>query len=254
MKHEELKTAVRKEYAGIALGSKSGCCGGSTSIDCQSLQLGYSQADLDTIPEGSNLGLGCGNPFKAIQIEKGWTVLDLGSGAGFDCFLASGFVGKDGKVIGVDMTPEMIEKARRNAEKADIDNVEFRLGEIEHLPVGDNSVDLIISNCVINLSTDKEAVFREAFRVLKKGGKLALSDIISRSPIHESYRKDPALYAGCVSGAVTEETYLSAIETAGFIDGKVMAKHESADGILNVLPENASGIDVFSALITAEKP
>jgi arsenite methyltransferase len=176
---------------------------------------------LKAVPEGSNLGLGCGNPNAIASLEEGETVLDLGSGAGFDCFIAANKVGSKGKVIGVDMTSEMIDKAKRNAKKGHYDNVEFRLGEIEKLPVSDNSVDVVLSNCVINLSTDKEKVFQEAYRVLRPGGRLMISDIVLSKELPESVRNNVSAFAGCVSGAVLKDEYLKLIENTGFKEVKV---------------------------------
>ena len=185
---------------------------------------------MASVPEGSNLGLGCGNPVALASLKEGDTVLDLGSGAGFDCFLAANKVGKKGLVIGVDMTPEMIEKARENAKKGNYQNVEFRLGEIEKLPVADNYVDVIISNCVINLSPDKEKVFQEAFRILKPGGKLMVSDIVLSTELPEPIRNSVMAYIGCVAGAMLKEKYVDTIKSTGFID-------------ISVLDETSFGID-----------
>ena len=179
-------------------------------------RIGYSEAELTAVPEGANLGLGCGNPIALASLKEGETVLDLGSGAGFDCFLAAGRVGSTGKVIGVDMTPEMLERARENARKDNIENVEFRQGDIEHLPVEDGCVDVIISNCVINLAPDKGRVFSEAFRVLKPGGRLMVSDIVLTKPLPEFVKNSIAAYIGCVAGASLREDYLEAMRQAGF--------------------------------------
>ncbi|MFX1377405.1 MAG: arsenite methyltransferase [Promethearchaeota archaeon] len=187
-----------------------------------STQLGYSENDLKDVPNGANLALGCGNPTAHASIKEGETVLDLGSGGGLDCFIAANKVGKTGKVIGVDMTPGMLSRARENAVKGNYNNVEFRLGEIENLPVGDNSVDLIISNCVINLSPDKEQVFREAFRVLKPGGRLMVSDIVLLKELPEVIRKDAQAYASCIGGAIMKDKYLGAINNAGFKDVEII--------------------------------
>jgi ubiquinone/menaquinone biosynthesis C-methylase UbiE len=171
---------------------------------------------MDNVPEGANLGLGCGNPVALASLKEGETVLDLGSGAGFDCFLAANKVGREGRVIGVDMTPEMLDKARENARDGDYANVEFRLGEIENLPVANSSVDIIISNCVINLARDKERVFKEAFRVLKPGGRIIVSDIVLNRELPEKIKSSIEAYVGCVAGASPEPEYLKAIESAGF--------------------------------------
>ncbi len=230
MKEEEIRKFVRLGYADVARGSgsccgpkkTSGCCGSIDSFKNVSKAIGYTDEDMESVPDGANLGLGCGNPVALASIREGEVVLDLGSGAGFDCFLAAGRVGAKGKVIGVDMTPEMLEKARENAEKGGYKNVEFRLGEIENLPVADNTVDLIISNCVINLSPQKEQVFREAYRVLKPGGRIMVSDIVLLGELPDSVKKSVAAYIGCVAGATVKESYLDAIIKAGFADVKTI--------------------------------
>ncbi|OGO19247.1 MAG: arsenite S-adenosylmethyltransferase [Chloroflexi bacterium RBG_16_50_9] len=228
MKEEEIKKSVREGYAKIAerggscCNTASSCCGGASLAQDISKSIGYTEAELNTVPEGANLGLGCGNPVALASLKKGEIVLDLGSGAGFDCFLAANKVGKNGKIIGIDMTPEMIEKARENARKGNYGNVEFRLGEIENLPAADNSVDIIISNCVINLAPDKRRVFQEAFRVLKSGGRLMISDITLTKELPETIRESIQAYVGCISGAIMKDQYLSAIEDAGFRDVRVI--------------------------------
>ncbi len=231
MKEAEIKKRVREGYARIARkgksccdGASASCCGGADLAATISKKIGYSDEELSAVPEGANLGLGCSNPVALASLKEGETVLDLGSGAGFDCFLAASRVGKRGRVIGVDMTPEMVEKARENARKGDYANVEFRLGEIEHLPVADNSVDAIISNCVINLSPDKPQVFREAFRALKPGGRLMVSDIVLLKELPDVIRKSVAAYVGCISGALLKEDYLNTIRSAGFQQVKVVAE------------------------------
>lgn len=218
MSDEELKKFIQEFYARIA---ENGC--GCGCADCCSTNAGeylpdYSDEELSGIPEEANLGLGCGNPLMFADIREGQTVLDLGCGAGFECFVASRKVGPGGKVIGVDMTPEMIEKARKNAAAGNFLNVNFILAEIESLPLPDESVDLIISNCVINLSPDKERVFREAFRVLRSGGKLAISDVVLTRKLPEEIKNDLTAYAGCLSGAVIKTDYLNLIEKVGFVD------------------------------------
>jgi len=222
MQDEKIKKAVRENYADIARRktsccSSASCCGSPADVtQTISKAIGYTNEELSSVPEGTNLGLGCGNPVALASLKEGETVLDLGSGAGFDCFLAANRVGPGGKVIGVDMTPEMLEKARENAERNGYSNVEFRLGEIENLPTGDNSVDVIISNCVINLSPDKERVFREAYRVLKPGGRVMVSDIVLLKELPDFIRQSIAAYVGCISGALMKDEYLKAIEKAGF--------------------------------------
>jgi arsenite methyltransferase len=229
MKDEKIKKIVREGYAKLAKKETTCCtstpapCSCSTSTSDEiSRRIGYSQEDLKSVPEGANLGLGCGNPVALAPLRKGETVLDLGSGAGFDCFLAAGRVGKSGKVIGVDMTPEMIDKARENARKGRYQNVEFRLGEIENLPVADGTVDVVISNCVINLSPDKKRVFEEAFRVLKPRGRLMVSDIVLMKRLPEIIKKNVQAYIGCLSGAEKKDIYLKTIENAGFQEVRVI--------------------------------
>lgn len=230
MKEADVKKFVRAGYANIAKEGDSccscgpSCCGSTNTAQAISKQIGYSEEDMQAVPEGANLGLGCGNPIALASLEEGETVLDLGSGAGFDCFLAAQKVGKNGKVIGVDMTPEMLERARENAGKGNYANVEFRLGEIENLPIADNSVDVVISNCVINLSPDKKRVFNEVFRVLKPGGRLMVSDIALLKPLPDVIRNSIEAYVGCVAGASLREEYLEDIKAAGFGDIKIMSE------------------------------
>jgi len=220
---------VREGYAKVARGSGS-CCGqpssccGSASAETTSRAVGYSDVELASIPDGSDLGLGCGNPVALASLRPGETVLDLGSGAGIDCFLAAQKVEPTGRVIGVDMTPEMIEKARLNSEKVRVTNVQFRLGEIEHLPVSDGSVDVVISNCVINLSPDKPQVFREAFRVLRPGGRLMVSDIVLDSPLPQGLLDSVGAYVGCISGASLKADYLAMMTAAGFSNVSVVSE------------------------------
>ncbi len=228
MQDEAIRKRVREGYGAIAkaegscCGPTKSCCSGPSLAEQVSKNIGYSDEEIEGVPDGANLGLGCGNPVALASLKEGEVVLDLGSGAGFDCFLAASKVGRTGKVIGIDMTAEMLEKARENASKGDYQNVEFRLGEIEHIPVGDNSVDVIISNCVINLSPDKAAVFGEAFRVLKPGGRLMVSDIVLEGELPDVVRESAAAYVGCISGAVLKEDYLSLIRHAGFAEVDVL--------------------------------
>lgn len=227
---KNIKEAVKKSYGEIASGKQSGCCGGSSccgsrqAVNIISYAVGYDDEEMNSVPEGANLGLGCGNPTAIASIKEGETVLDLGSGAGFDAFLASKKVGDQGQVIGVDMTSEMIERAKKNAINGGYKNVDFRLGEIENLPVDNNSIDLIISNCVINLSLDKEKVFKESYRVLKNGGRIMVSDLVLAKPLPEKIMKSVEAYAGCIAGALLEKDYLSAIKKAGFSDVQVVEK------------------------------
>jgi len=220
MKTSEIRKQVRGAYARIAT-NQSSCCGGSVcgepaSAHEVSAGSGYTREQMASVPEGTNLGLGCGNPVAIASLQEGETVLDLGCGAGFDCFLAADRVGPKGRVIGVDMTPEMLDRAREQAEKDRYGNVEFRLGEIENLPAADNSIDVVMSNCVINLSTDKARVFQEAYRVLKPGGRIIISDIVISRPLPECIQQSIASYVGCVSGAMLKTSYLGVIEQAGF--------------------------------------
>ncbi len=225
-----IRDFVRKRYAGIArqggscCSSAASCCGGVTP-ESAGRKIGYSEEELRSVPEGSNLGLGCGNPTALASLRKGETVMDLGSGAGFDCFLAAREVGPAGRVIGVDMTPEMLEKARENARAGGYGNVEFRLGEIEHLPAADASVDAVLSNCVINLSPTKEAVFAEAYRVLKPGGRVMISDIVLAGDLPEAVASSLAAYAGCIAGAVRKDEYLRLMEKAGFRDVRIVGEN-----------------------------
>jgi len=275
MKEAEIKKSVREGYAKIAqqggscCNTESSCCNSTGLAHNISKSIGYTEEEMNTAPEGANLGLGCGNPVALASLKVGETVIDLGSGAGFDCFLASGRVGKNGRVIGIDMTPEMIARARENAGKNDYDNVEFRLGEIENLPAADNSVDVIISNCVINLSTDKRRVFKEAFRVLKPGGRLMVSDIVLTKELPESIKNSIEAYVGCISGAMVKHEYLEAVESAGFkeveaIDESTfpidcMANDPTAKAImesLNLTPETAQELisSVLSVKVYGGKP
>lgn len=227
MKEEKIKKLVRNRYAKVAKTDGS-CCASSVSCcsaptDAQvSKMIGYSEDEVNSVPEGANLGLGCGNPTALASLKEGEQVVDLGSGAGFDCFLAAKKVGKKGKVIGVDMTPEMLGKARINAKKGKYTNVEFRLGEIENLPVADCSADIIISNCVINLAPNKKRVFEEAFRVLAPHGRLMVSDIVLLKELPESIQKNVEAYAGCISGAEIKDKYLDLIKKAGFQEVKIL--------------------------------
>ncbi len=228
MTKRKIKETVKERYSKIVsegsscCGPSSSCCGSVDFAQDISKNIGYSDEELKSVPEGSNLGLGCGNPVALASLREGEIVLDLGSGAGLDCFLASQKVGEKGKVIGVDMTPEMVKKARENAIKGGYRNIEFRLGEIENLPVPDNSVDVVISNCVINLSPDKDKVFSEAFRVLKPGGRLMVSDIVLLKELPEPLKENIDAYIGCISGAAIKAEYLKKIESAGFKDVKVI--------------------------------
>jgi len=222
MRKEEIKKVVREGYAKIAKQDSSccvpanSCCGSTDLAQDTSKSIGYTEEELKAVPEGANLGLGCGNPVALASLREDETVLDLGSGAGFDCFLAANRVGNTGRVIGVDMTPEMIEKARENARKGNYQNVEFRFGEIENLPVADSSVDVVISNCVINLSPDKRRVFAEAFRVLKPGGRLMVSDIVLLRELPDFIKNSIEAYIGCLSGAIMKDEYIDTIKSAGF--------------------------------------
>lgn len=256
---------VREAYTQVAIannegggcGVESSCCGVSDDASINTListRLGYSEADLKHVPKGADMGLGCGNPKAIASLKPGETVVDLGSGGGFDCFLAAAEVGEEGLVIGVDMTPEMISKARGNAEKGKYGNVEFRLGEIEALPIADNTADVIISNCVINLSPDKARVFRDAYRVLKPGGRLAISDVVATVELPQEMRTDPQLIAGCMGNASLIETLEGWIEAAGFESIRIQPKDESRDFIRDWAPGRGIEDYVVSATIEAIKP
>jgi arsenite methyltransferase len=251
-KNDETRAQVRTAYAKVARGEDGcsiGCCGTDGG---GSLMLGYSADDLSSVPEGADLGLGCGNPQAIAALKPGETVLDLGSGAGFDCFLAAKRVGRTGRVIGVDMTPEMVTKARDNARRVEATNVDFRLGEIEHLPVLDASVDAILSNCVINLSPDKGAVFREAFRVLKPGGRLAISDVIATKTMPAELAKNIEAYTGCVAGAASAETLRRFLSEAGFEQVTITVRAGSDAIMEQCMP--GSSTYVASAVIEGTKP
>jgi SAM-dependent methyltransferase len=228
MEKEEIRKVVREGYGKIAKQGSSccapvkSCCGGSDLAQDISRNIGYTEEELKAVPEGANLGLGCGNPIALASLKEGEVVLDLGSGAGFDCFLAANQVGKTGKVIGVDMTPEMLEKSRENARKVNSANVEFRLGEIENLPVADSSVDVVISNCVINLSPEKRRVFTETFRVLKPGGRLMISDMVLLKELPDFLKNSIEAYVGCLSGALLKDEYIRTIKAAGFQDVRII--------------------------------
>ena len=228
MNKEETKKIVREGYAKVAVQGSScctpvdPCCGSTDTSKDISKTIGYTDEELNSVPDGANMGLGCGNPVAIASLKEGETVLDLGSGPGLDCFLAAEKVGENGKVIGVDMTQEMLEKARDNAVKGNYSNVEFRLGEIEHLPVADNSVDVVISNCVINLSPDKESVFKETFRVLKPGGRIMVSDVVLSKELPDFLKNSDEAYIGCISGAPLKDEYLGTIENAGFKEVEIV--------------------------------
>jgi arsenite methyltransferase len=260
---DKIRQSVRQSYASVAKAANENkshgvavsCCGVSAnSQGIASVELGYSHEQLLAIPKGADMGLGCGNPQAIAQIQKNETVLDLGSGGGFDCFLASRQLQGTGLVIGVDMTADMISKAREHAEKMPFDNVEFRLGEIEHLPVADNSVDVIISNCVINLSPDKKQAFKDCFRVLKSGGRLAISDIVAIKPLPDKLRSDAALYSGCMAGACLIFELETMLSDAGFLDISIDVKEDSCDFIKNWAPNSNIEDYVLSATIVAKKP
>jgi len=264
-RHDEIRNHVRDSYAqvadasnnGDACGVESSCCGVSADLDINtlnSLRLGYSENDMNSVPEGADMGLGCGNPHAIASLKSGDIVVDLGSGGGFDVFLAAREVGDRGRVIGIDMTPTMISKARNNADKAGLINVEFRLGEIEYLPVADNSVDVIISNCVINLSPDKAQVFRDAYRILKPQGRLAISDVVATIELPEEMRTDKKLHAGCMAGASLIKDLYTMLAEVGFEEIDITPKDESREFIRDWAP--GSGVEdyVLSAHIQAVKP
>ncbi|MCU7844585.1 MAG: arsenite methyltransferase [Candidatus Thiodiazotropha sp. (ex Monitilora ramsayi)] len=256
---------VRQAYAEVAQASNensacgvgSSCCGVSDDAAINTListRLGYSEADLAQVPDGADMGLGCGNPKAIASLQPGEVVVDLGSGGGFDCFLAAAEVGDEGRVIGVDMTPDMLTKARGNAIKGNYTNVEFRLGEIEHLPIADATADVIISNCVINLSPDKARVFRDAYRILKPGGRLAISDVVATVELPEEMRNDPLLISGCMGNASLIEELEGMIDAAGFERTRIAPKDESREFIRDWAPGRGVEEYVVSATIEAVKP
>ena len=264
MDDAQIKEIVRARYGGIAEAAgadsccapASSCCGDTaagTPAD-KSRQMGYSDAELAAVPDGANLGLGCGNPQGIAGLKPGEVVIDLGSGAGFDCFLAARQVGAGGRVIGVDMTHEMLKKARENAAKISAANVEFRLGELEHLPVADSTADAILSNCVINLVPDKAQVYREAFRVLKAGGRLAISDVVNTAPLTPELQADAALLCGCIAGASPVERIESWLAQAGFVDVRVTPQPESRELVASWAPGRGIENFVASATVEARKP
>jgi SAM-dependent methyltransferase len=262
---DEIRQNVRESYAQVAESSNNGdscgtqtsCCGVSDDAAINTLvstRLGYSEGDLKNVPEGADMGLGCGNPRAIASIKPGETILDLGSGGGFDCFLAAAETGESGHVIGIDMTPTMISKARNNAVKGQYHHVEFRLGEIEHMPVANETVDVIISNCVINLSPNKKQVFNEAFRVLKPGGRLAISDVVASTELPEEMRNDLALYSGCMAGASQITELQSILKENGFEQINISPKDDSKDFIKDWAPGRGVEDYVLSATIEAVKP
>ncbi len=250
----EIKDMVRTRYGEIAAGTASSCCDTALPFAKQAQDYGYTAEDIAAVPEGANLGLGCGNPQAIAAMQPGETIVDLGSGAGFDCFLAARQVGPTGHVIGVDMTHEMLARARENATKLAAANVEFRLGEIEHLPIADNTADVILSNCVVNLVPDKEQVFREAFRVLKPGGRLAISDVVNVKTLPPALAADRALVCGCVAGAAPATDVESWLAAAGFTSIRVTIRQESRDMIESWAPGRGIEDYVASAIIEARKP
>lgn len=261
LQNNEIRQAVRQQYGRVAESGRAGCssgptCCGTPAANAEALSrgLGYTADEVGDVPQGANMGLGCGNPQAIAALKRGEVVLDLGSGGGFDCFLAARQVGETGQVIGVDMTPEMISKARTNAAKGDYSNVEFRLGEIENLPIADESVDVIISNCVINLSPDKPRVFNEAYRALKPGGRLAISDVVALAELPGEIRQDLALYTGCMAGASTVPEVEAVLRASGFTEIRVAPKDESKSFIREWAPGMDIADYVVSATVEAVKP
>jgi arsenite methyltransferase len=261
MNTDEIKDLVRARYGSIATAASDSCCGPATSccgpapeVDAKSSRMGYTAAELGAVPEGANLGLGCGNPQAIAALHPGEVLVDLGSGAGFDCLLAARQVGSGGRVIGVDMTHEMLKKARDNAARIGAGNVEFRLGELEHLPVADNTADVIISNCVINLVPDKPQVFREALRVLKPGGRLAIADVVNIAPLPAELASDKALLCGCVAGAASPAALEGWLAAAGFVDVSIAVKPESREYVATWAAGRGIENYVCSATIEARKP
>ena len=262
VQNDQVRQQVRNRYKEIAIQDIQGssCCSPASSsstccdnVDEVSAKLGYSDEELSGVPQGANLGLGCGNPQAIASLQPGEVVLDLGSGGGFDCFLAAKQVGESGQVYGVDMTPEMVSRARSNALKNGYENVEFRLGEIEHLPISDSSIDVIISNCVINLSPDKQQVFNEAYRVLKTGGRLAISDVVTTVALPAEIKEDMDSLANCVSGASSVDEVQAMLQASGFIDIVVEPKDESREFIKVWVPGKNAEESVQSAVIKATK-
>jgi len=261
VKNDKIRQQVRETYANVAKSTteKFSCgpsCCGSKDVSPQTIssQLGYSDNEMASVPEGADMGLGCGNPQAIANLKPGETVLDLGSGGGFDCFIAARQVGKNGFSIGVDMTPDMISKSRKNASECGYDNVVFRLGEIEYLPIADKTVDVIMSNCVINLSPDKQQVFNDCYRVLRAGGRLAISDIIAIAEIPSKIKEDMAVYSGCVAGASKVEDLKEMLIQAGFSKVSIEIKEESKEFIKEWFPGSGAEKYVVSAIIEAEKP
>jgi ubiquinone/menaquinone biosynthesis C-methylase UbiE len=262
MDDAQIKEMVRARYGSIAAASEascyapspSSCCGPETASHDKARRMGYSEAELAVVPEAANLGFGCGNPQAIAAMQPGEVVVDLGSGAGFDCFLAARQVGETGHVIGVDMTHEMLKKARDNAAFVGAGNVEFRLGELEHLPIADNTADVVISNCVINLVPDKAQVFREAFRVLRPGGRLAVSDVINVAPLPAELQADPALLCGCVAGAAPAKRIEAWLSEAGFVEVRVTPNFESREMVESWASGRGIENYITSAMVEARKP
>ena len=263
LKNGDIRKTLRERYGTIAESGRSECCEPSESLCCGKIKpetkdallgMGYSATDMDNVPENAIMGLGCGNPKAIASLKPGETVLDLGCGGGFDCFLAAREVGETGRIIGIDMTPEMVSKARENTEIAGFRNTEFRLGEIEYLPIGDSVIDVIISNCVINLSPEKAKVFKEAFRVLKPGGRLAISDVIKYAEFPESFKYDILLLTHCIVGALTIKEIETMLKDVGFEKIKIEPRDESRDFIRGWIPGKKIEDYIVSATIEAIKP
>jgi SAM-dependent methyltransferase len=264
MTTDAIKDLVRARYGGIAARADSSCCAPAVTSCCgtaapadlktKARNIGYSDEELAAVPDGANLGLGCGNPLAIAAMKPGEVVVDLGSGAGFDCLLAARQVGATGRLIGIDMTHEMLKKARENADKVGASNVEFRLGELEHLPIADDTADVIISNCVINLVPDKAQVFREAYRALKPGGRVSVSDVLNIAFLPEDLRADPALLCGCIAGAISAERTEALLREAGFVDVEIAVKPESRQTVASWAPGRGIEKCVASAMVEARKP